>query len=582
MEFVLSATPLCSEQQTLCFDKIAILIGENGSGKSLLLESIFMDRMNRSKFTDYRIVCFSSGQNESFSESFKKYLNKERELVKPIDLNCFYFDKSFSKLLIFLSTSLKTNGLVRSYLRQKAYVVESGDEDVSSKVSFKFTVPRDYVDRVKKEVAVEERGEQSVLLSTPFFRTLASFIETYVDEDYDFEDLLSSVDVDLTQRALARASYFGESPRPSIDGSIETLIEDNPVVRFYLQASEGNYFINRQRFLLQLKGGLELEKLSDGEYQLLFVYSLIDLFDSSKTLFLFDEADSHLHFKNLDDLWKVLRLSKGYTITTTHLLDTVATNEFDSLNVVNNGKIDGRHKLKKILERIDVLSCVSSMEYQVCAKAKHVVLIDDCNDWDIFIRLARRKGLDVDLLDYVYALKKTSGYANDTENFAKAKIQWVETLFNSISSRLVTSNIFLICDKDNATLSFDSRNGVKVNGPYLKGLSKDGTKVYLLAWKRREIKYYLLSYTALKHHRVLSQVNNDELARASYLKENSPCDSEAIQNLPDAKKIVDPFINKKGYGLCLDKLQRYIDLIPPDEISEDIVNMYNFILHRIG
>lgn len=29
-------------------------------------------------------------------------------------------------------------------------------------------------------------------------------------------------------------------------------------------------------------------------------------------------------------------------------------------------------------------------------------------------------------------------------------------------------------------------------------------------------------------------------------------------------------------------LQAYIDLIPPDEISEDIENMYNFIVGKIN
>jgi len=34
-------------------------------------------------------------------------------------------------------------------------------------------------------------------------------------------------------------------------------------------------------------------------------------------------------------------------------------------------------------------------------------------------------------------------------------------------------------------------------------------------------------------------------------------------------------------GFCPEKLQAYIDLIPAEEISEDITNMYNFITGKL-
>ena len=43
-------------------------------------------------------------------------------------------------------------------------------------------------------------------------------------------------------------------------------------------------------------------------------------------------------------------------------------------------------------------------------------------------------------------------------------------------------------------------------------------------------------------------------------------------------------MRKKSFlciGLDTDKLQAYIDLIPPAEISEDITNMYNFIIGKL-
>lgn len=47
------------------------------------------------------------------------------------------------------------------------------------------------------------------------------------------------------------------------------------------------------------------------------------------------------------------------------------------------------------------------------------------------------------------------------------------------------------------------------------------------------------------------------------------------------KSILDPLINIDGNGLDFAKLQAYIDLIPPDEISEDITKMYQFIKEKL-
>ncbi len=61
---------LYKQTQVLEFDKIATFIGGNGSGKSTILKSIFEDKLNGKNYQDYKVVCFSSGQNESYSNRF--------------------------------------------------------------------------------------------------------------------------------------------------------------------------------------------------------------------------------------------------------------------------------------------------------------------------------------------------------------------------------------------------------------------------------------------------------------------------------------------------------------------------------
>ena len=145
-------------------------------------------------------------------------------------------------------------------------------------------------------------------------------------------------------------------------------------------------------------------------------------------MFLLDEADSHLHYENIDRLWGVLKRLQGRVITTTHLLDSITTNEFHAIKVVENGRIRDDDKLKELIKRLRILSRASSVEYEICAKIGNIALLDDYNDWDIFLRLAARKGLDTSRLESVYAFKKSSSYANENESFGEAKIQWTETL----------------------------------------------------------------------------------------------------------------------------------------------------------
>lgn len=413
MDLTLAPNPLHNAQQVLSIDKVATLIGENGSGKSCILQSIFDAKLARDDFDELRVVCFSSGQNENFSQRFSQYLGQERRAGRSLNLECFYFDKSWSKLLIFLASCLHSDGKVRGFLRSNGFVQEqqvsqNSSDDTSSRLALKFKVDKRYAERVQEALAAEAQGDRETLRSTPYFRSLASFIATNVDTQYDFEGALRKCSVDLSAQSLLAASYASGRPADDEDGANQARqIQDDPTVSFFTQAADNNYFIDRENLKLRLHRGLELDQLSDGEYQLLFLYALIDLFDGENTLFLLDEADSHLHYKNIDRLWKILKQIRGKTVTTTHLLDSITANEFHAIKVVEQGRIRDDDKLKQLINRLSILSRATSVEYEVCAKIQHMALLDDYNDWDIFRRLVARKGLDTSRLNSVYAFKKS-------------------------------------------------------------------------------------------------------------------------------------------------------------------------------
>lgn len=597
MELNLAPNPLHQQAQTLRIDKVATLIGENGSGKSSILQSVFEQRLAGRDHEHLKIVCFSSGQNENYSEKFSAYLKRERQSGRGLNLNCFYFDKSWSKLLIFLATAIKRNGKVRSFLVEHGYVTESqpDKDDLSTTFKCTFKVDKNYIARVQDALKREERGEANTLRATPYFRSLESFIANLISRDYEFEEPLRKRSIDLTANGLIQVSF--DYPRQIQAGDDEVEAGEpnaqvmtatwDPEVAFFTQAADNNYFIDKPRCQLVFNNNIELDQLSDGEYQLLFLYALIDLFDSEGTLFLFDEADSHLHYKNVEKLWALLHSIKGHAITTTHLLDSISAkeNRIEHLKVVEKGCINEDNKIKQLINRLSVLSRAKSVEFEVCGKLPNIALLDHYNDWVIFTKLVARKGLDTDRLSQVHAIKKTSSCASDAERLGQAKVDWVKGLGLS-DSQINTTKVFLICDRDEANPNWQ-QNGVELTGKPYKDLLKTirwpngfTTKTYLLAWKRREIKNYLLSYTALEHFSVLDQINGVNIAAVDHLKAGDAGDNDSIRRLT-AKNTIDPLINTDGEGLDLEKLQVYINLIPPEEISEDITNMYNFIIGRL-
>ncbi|MEQ5556188.1 AAA family ATPase [Providencia rettgeri] len=594
MELTLAPNPLHDQPQTLYIKKVATLIGENGSGKSTILQSIFSEGLNDDGHAHLRTVCFSSGQNESFSKHFNEHVKKIRRRGKSMALSSFYYDKTWSKLLVFLATTLVRDGKTRAFLLEKGYAKESQDinrDDISSKLSFSFRVDKRYAQRVQDALKKEEFGEKGTLRQTPFYRSLESFVEELIDREYLFEERLSTKKLELSSYDLLSVKFARINPDEDLD---EVDFGDDPSISFLTQAVNGN-FINKRSFKLMLLGNIELDDLSDGEYQLLFLYALIDLFDAPNTLFLFDEADSHLHYKNVEKLWSLLHCIQGHAITTTHLLDSISAkeNRIEHLKVVEHGRINEDNKIKQLISRLSVLSRAKSVEFEVCGKLPSIAILDDENDWAIFVKLAERKGHDITRIASINPLKKSSSYTCDDDTLGEVKVNWVKALGSS-ESQIFTRKIFLICDRDEANPNWKP-NGVQLAGKTYGELVSsikwaEGYRVgtFLLAWKRREVKHYLLSFTALSHHNQINTVNNDRLAAGFHLKPNDSGDNDGIRKLSSdiVKTATHRFINnltgaEHEKGLCMEKLQAYIDLIPPEEISEDITNMYNFIIGKL-
>lgn len=606
MTIEIPAYKYVQDNQTLDLstNKICTLIGENGSGKSTLLESIFsnyIDKENELRENDeiqninqsLRCIVFSSGQNELFSEIFNNYDKNARRYNREDEqtIRSFYFDYWWSRLLIFFATSLKKDGLVRTYLREKNYIDELNEKDNSSYISFGFRVRKPLTDRIINEHNREEKGEyiDNSLIRSLYIRYLEKIIKKTIDSEYSFREK------ETIKRIVSQGIKLKANEVKDVLG-----VEVDEIFTFIARASSSwlsNF--NLEDIGFYFKNDLELAQLSDGEYQLLSIYAIIDLFDNDNTMFLFDEIDSHLHFSNISKLWNILKTISGKVITTTHISESILNNDFNSISYIEKGKIVNDLVPKKVLEKISNVVNQEKFIYQICSKLENIVLIDDESDWEIFKELAKIKiGEDaVTLLKDIVAIKETSSYNSDFQLFGNEKMEFTKNIkAYSVANTINLKNIFMICDLDEYQITNINQNHQCVTTqklkPYIDEIQKfnhNQTKAYLLSWKRREILHYMISYSMLKEYNKLEELKNiaNYIVSDEYINNNFDNDNNIKITSKANVKFIKKLMSKENGDVDADnwtdydKLKQIIGKIPANEISEDIVKMYEFIKSKV-
>jgi len=586
MTLEIPANKLYDEPQSLTFDdnNIYCLIGGNGSGKSSILESTFDKYIKDFDIPEIndegeeidnpkKIICFSSGQNELFYSIFNAYKRRNSRFVpgQNQDIKSFYFDYYWVRLLVFFALSIKRNGKVASYFQNSNYDIST------AKLYFRFRVKQQYINSVKAELEREARsGSFSVnsIRRTTHYNILLKILNNKFDVDYDFDTIAT--------RIVKQYISFSQAEARDIFG-----IEANKIFTFLAQAAAGStsnidiesvgLYFNKQI------DELEFEQLSDGEYQLLSIYALIDLFDSTETLFLFDEIDSHLHYENLSKLWETLQNISGKLITTTHIADTIISQKIDSIKNVENGRIDDDQEktIDKVLKRLSSITSSKTHIFKISSKLSHIALVENYKDWFIFKELCKIKipNMDDSVFHKIKYIECSSGYNSHTKKFADNKLLWYKEYKNNIGgeeNRI--KNIFMICDKDNF-LSDDINDNLTVKQTEeIKQDLRGVCQKHLLSWKRREIENYLLSKTMLSHYGIDSLIE-DKLPRSQNLIANNQNNTNCIEDLEVKDAIQSLYCNENGTNY--EKLHEVISFIPMNEISDDIIKMYNFLKDKV-
>lgn len=604
MEIEIPANKIYNQPQSLTLDSsVMTFVGENGCGKSAILESIFSKYLHDAD-SETQLVAFSSGNNESFSSIFQNNFRNIKKLVvddlnyteeneegesasERIEkaINTMYFDPTWVRLLVFCASSLKRDGKVIEFLKQKDLVdVDENGVDITTHIGFPFRIRTYYNNQIIRARDEEAINPNHKSIRRTFLHQYLTKIAEHLSQEYHFD-----IEEEGT-RIVKTWKWFYAKDLPIVLGN-----DSFKIFSFLSWASLNDEFIFRNNCLLKFKNNVELNHLSDGEHQLLAIYALIDLFDSDNTLYLLDEVDSHLYYKNIEKIWNVFGSISGKVITTTHSADSIILNEFSNIKLVEKGKIENEIVANKILDRLESLSAGGNYKLSVAGKVKYLALVEDYFDWFIFTELCKKKvpNFDLNVMKQIHYIKCSSGFYNNGQIFGDSKIKWVNS-FNNHNLDSATKAVFLLCDRDNLPIQdvqnsgwvINSQNIQRANKIQLKG-SGNNRFAYLMSWKRREIENYLLSHTMLSAHGKLAEINNN-LAPVNQLTPNNFCDNDDVRNL-DVKTMLQSLYLKDGLvhiptdesGVDYNKLSAIIAQIPAGEISEDILNVYNFITGKI-
>ncbi|MCV3377018.1 ATP-binding protein [Campylobacter sp. IFREMER_LSEM_CL2194] len=550
-------------------NKSILLVGENGCGKSRILESIFEKYIQDDNFN---VICFSSGQNEKFTKIFKKHKKESMKNDYENDyavVHSFYFDKNWIILLVFFSISTKQDSLVKSFLMEKNINIDNIN------LSFKFRILSDYIRRLEIELMQEAKGVvKRIIRDTIDYKILEKIAEKKFDQHY-YEDFNSE-----PYPIIKRGINFSINQANEIFGK-----DSSEIFTFLSNATQNDRNIDINTVTLTLDNDLKFDDLSDGEYQLLAIYAILDIFDKENTLFLFDEVDSHIHYKNIEKLWSRLEDIKGYCISTSHITESIVRKNIEDIYLVDNGKLQSKDIFNELCKRLDNFTSNKMYQYQIASKCENIVLIDDLNDWEIFKMLCEIKidnEEDLKILNQIQPFKCPSGYSRNTDTIGNKKLEWCKDYIKILENKHFNSkNIFIICDKDNYILS-SIDNELKPSGlkSLLKSLNDYANCFYLRVWKRREIENYLLSYTMLEKYNVLNLINNDNLAKNDHIKKDDNLDNINSLKELDCKNIIQGLYSDDN-GDDINKMRQVIFSIPKEEISEDIVTMFNFLKSKV-
>jgi predicted ATP-dependent endonuclease of OLD family len=335
-------------------DAIA-LIGNNGSGKSNLLEALSIIFKN-----------LYADENNTPFDYIIEYANSTNQHIRV--------EKKSSQLNYYIDDETRIS--IEDYLPKKVVAIYSGEEDRLWKKCFGpfyLNFVKDINKSAREGIMSYNQTPKMLYLNKYYWHiSLLCLMLSDNDENQKFvKEILSIAKVNKIKFDFNKSNYQEYKKSLVLDfiGKIDNKSEYT-LAQFKKIVDDNGYSVNEVYTYLYLayspkdskivndikikfNDQLSIESLSEGEKKLLLLKSAFEFAGQEDCLFILDEPDAHIHINNKDKITSILEPYKTnrQVVITTHSPTVTKAIENEELFMMDDGEIIERRE-QKIIERL--------------------------------------------------------------------------------------------------------------------------------------------------------------------------------------------------------------------------------------
>lgn len=336
---------------------LTMLVGNNGSGKSNVLEAIsgifhdlFKEKSERKLSCDYTLE-YELGDKNCRIEQIRGTLRCYGEAFKsrdsfiaqnaPNNIIGLYsgeedrlwtsFYESYYKAYIRRIKTFRHQERMRLMLINKYYwnvalltLLLSDNETLKP--------------FVKNDLGIGSISKIELSFNFKYFDELNELLKAFIEKINPEHKAKIECSLDYLKDKITHETHLDDLGNPVV---IESEIEDQDVFRYFTQAymPKNEKIIND--IIIKINDGITVGQLSEGEKKLILVKTVLEILSDEKTLILMDEPDAHLHEIRKKNLYSMMgEYHNRQIVIATHsptFIDIAERNQVKLLKLDENG-----------------------------------------------------------------------------------------------------------------------------------------------------------------------------------------------------------------------------------------------------
>ena len=319
------------------------IIGNNGSGKSNLLEAVS--------------IIFRNLYNNDKNIPFDFHLEYETHGNKTIRI-----EKNKSKLSYYVDDKIRVS--ISDFLPKKVIAIYSGEENRMWKDCYQPSY-LNYIQSINRQT--HANLPQMLYLNKLYWNIALLCLCLSNDNEPFLKEVLGINKIDKIKFQFSKSNYSNYTNNPAlnfvniIDAQSEYILSelsdklnllysiDDIFTYLYIAFTPDKTKII-ENITIMFNDGLTIEDLSEGQKKLLLIKAALEFAGQEDTIYLLDEPDAHVHVINKEAIKNIFEPYKNnrQIIFTTHSPTLVNCIEDESLYMLSNGKFISKEKQEKL------------------------------------------------------------------------------------------------------------------------------------------------------------------------------------------------------------------------------------------